>query len=394
MKKFMRKAVAMVCVSAMAMGALTACGGSDAPADAGDGDEAAATFFVGGIGPVTGGAAIYGQSVRNGAEMAVEEINAAGGVNGMMFEFDYQDDEHDPEKAVNAYNTLKDKGMKMLMGTVTSNPCIAVADYTKADNMFQLTPSGSAVAAAPYDNTFRLCFTDPAQGAASARYIGENGVATKVAAIYDSSDAYSSGIYESFVAEAANQGLEIVTAQAFTADSKTDFSVQLQKIQESAPELVFLPIYYQEAALIVKQASTANMEMTFFGCDGLDGIIPQLGDDVALADGVMLLTPFVADAADEMTQTFVATYQEKYDMVPTQFAADGYDCMYALAAAMEQGNVTADMEVSEICEIMKVAMTEVTVDGLTGTMTWTADGECDKTPKAMVVKDGAYTAAQ
>ena len=396
MKKTFRKLVAFACVSAMAV-SLAACGGNDAPATddtAGDDAVTAGSILIGGIGPATGGAAIYGTSVRDGALMAIDEINAAGGVNGMTLAFDFQDDEHDPEKAVNAYNTLKDKGMKVLIGTVTSNPCIAVAEYTKADNMFQLTPSGSAVASAPYENTFRLCFTDPAQGGASARYIGESGIAKKVAAIYDSSDAYSTGIYESFVAEAANQGLEVVAAEAFTADSKTDFSVQLQKIQAADPELVFLPIYYQEAALILKQANTAGMTAKFFGCDGLDGIIDQLGTDVALANGLMLLTPFVADAKDELTQNFVATYNEKYNTTPTQFSADGYDCVYAIAAAMEKGGVTAEMDASEICEILKVSMTEVEVVGLTGTMTWGADGECDKAPKAMIVQDGVYTAAE
>ncbi|MDD3796229.1 MAG: ABC transporter substrate-binding protein [Lachnospiraceae bacterium] len=351
------------------------------------------TFKIGGIGPISGGAAIYGQAVMNASQMAVDEINAAGGINGYQVEFSFQDDEHDAEKSVNAYNTLKDWGMQMLLGTVTSTPCIAVSAETANDNMFQLTPSGSAVESIAPENAFRVCFSDPAQGTKSAQYIGENALATKVAVIYNSSDVYSSGIYNNFATEAANQGFELVSAEAFTEDSKTDFSVQLQKAKDAGADLVFLPIYYTEASLILTQAAGMDYAPTFFGCDGLDGILTVEGFDTALAEGVMLLTPFAADASDEMTQNFVTAYKEAYTDVPNQFAADAYDGMYAIKAAAEKAGVTPDMEVSDICEAMKTAMTEITIDGLTGTgMTWTADGEPNKAPKAVVIKDGAYTA--
>jgi len=235
MKKKLKKvfAFAVACVMAMSV---AACGGSSDNAgtqnsDNGSGTEGG-TFLIGGIGPLTGGAAVYGEAVRNGAQIAIDEINTAGGVNGMTLAMNFQDDEHDAEKAVNAYNTLKDRGMKVLMGTVTSDPCIAVVEKTAEDNMFQITPSGSAMDCIRYDNAFRVCFNDPEQGAASAQYIGESGLAEKVAIIYDSSDTYSSGIYETFVMEAANQGFEIVETQAFTADSKTDFSVHYKKFKK------------------------------------------------------------------------------------------------------------------------------------------------------------------
>jgi branched-chain amino acid transport system substrate-binding protein len=351
------------------------------------------TLLIGGIGPLTGGAAVYGQAVKNGAELAIQEINEAGGVNGIKLAIDFQDDEHDPEKAVNAYNTLKDGEIKLLMGTVTSNPCIAVAEKAKEDNMFMLTPSGSAVKCTQYDNAFRICFNDPSQGNRSAQYIAENNLATKVAVIYDSSDAYSSGIYENFAAEAAARNIEIVEAQAFTSDSNTDFSVQIQKIQEAAPELVFLPIYYEEAALILKQADTAGLKVKFFGCDGLDGVVDQLGDDVALAEGVMLLTPFVTDE-NEASKAFTEAYKAAYDnQTPNQFAADAYDAIYTIKAALEKAGVTdPSISVHDLCEKLKAAMTEITVEGLTGTMTWTADGECSKEPKAMKIENGEYTA--
>ena len=375
MKKFV-KVVSLACASAMLL-STTAFADGDA-------------FKVGGIGPVTGGAAVYGQAVKNATELAVNEINALGGV---QFEFQFEDDEHDAEKSVNAYNSLKDWGMQMLLGTVTSAPCIAVAAETANDNMFQLTPSGSAVECVQNPNAFRVCFSDPNQGTASAQYIGENKIATKIGVIYDSSDVYSSGIYEKFAAEAANQGLEIVSAEAFTADSKTDFTVQLQKAKDAGAELVFLPIYYTEASLILTQANGMGFAPMFFGCDGLDGLLNVEGFDTSLAEGVMLLTPFAADADDELTQKFVAAYKEAYGDTPNQFAADAYDGMYAIKAAIEKSGVTPDMSVSDICDAMEVVMTEITLDGLTGEgMTWTADGEPNKAPKAVKITDGAYAA--
>ena len=218
----MKKAVSIFLVLAMAVGCFAGCGSKEAKKDA---DK----FYIGGIGPTTGDAAIYGTAVMNGAQIAVDEINKAGGVNGKQIEFNFQDDQSDAEKSVNAYNTLKERGKQMLDGTVTSTPCTAVVEETHADNMFQLTPSATAVESIQYDNAFRMCFSDPSQGTVSADYIAENGLATKVAVIYDSSDTYSTGIYQNFASEAEAKGLDIVAAEAFTKDSNTDFSVQIQK---------------------------------------------------------------------------------------------------------------------------------------------------------------------
>lgn len=383
------KRFAAVFMVVVMMFSMAACG-----SDSGSGEEGgAAEFVIGGIGPTTGAAATYGEAVKNGAELAVAEINAAGGINGVPVRFEWQDDEHDAEKAVNAYNTLKDKGIQMLMGTVTSAPCTAVVAKTAEDNMFQLTPSGSAVDSIKGDHAFRVCFSDPNQGVGSADYMAENFAGKDVAVIYNASDVYSSGIYEKFAAQAAAVGVNIVETQAFTKDSATDFTVQIGKIKEAGAEIVFLPIYYQEAALILTQSEKAGLDVQFFGCDGLDGVIGQLGDDAALAEGVMLLTPFAADAQDEKTQTFTAAYKAAYnDAVPNQFAADAYDAMYIIKAAAEKAGITPDMSVSDICEAMKPAMTQITVDGVTGEMTWSADGEPTKSPKAMVIKNGAYAA--
>lgn len=385
MKK-MRKVLSLLVVLGMAVASLSACG-----TKASGGDK----FIIGGIGPVTGGAAVYGQSVKNGAEIAVKEINAAGGINGKQIEFKFEDDEADPEKVVNAYNTLKDAGMQILMGTVTSGACATVIEKTNADGMFQLTPSASSTDVLALGNVFQVCFTDPNQGIASAQYIGSKGLATKVAVIYDSSDIYSSGLYEKFYQEAANQNFEIVASEAFTADSNKDFSVQLQKAKDAGAELVFLPIYYTEASLILTQAAALDFKPIFFGCDGLDGILAVENFDTSLAEGVMLLTPFAADATDERTVNFVKSYKSTYNDTPNQFAADGYDAIYIIKAAAEKSGATPDKSVADLGAALKGAMTQISVDGLTGAgMTWAATGEVNKAPQAIVIQDGAYVSVQ
>ena len=398
------KRVVSLGLAAVMTASLAACGSSSsgtttAAADAAEntaaaegGDSVSAeggSFKIGVIGPLTGDNAAYGLAVQHGAELAAKEINEAGGINGASIELQAQDDEADPEKSINAYNTLKDWGMQMLVGTTTSGSCIAVAAETYNDNMFQITPSGSAVECVENPNVFRVCFSDPDQGTASAQYIGEHQLATKVAIIYDSSSVYSDGIRENFVAEAANQGIEIVASEAFTADSKTDFSVQLDKAKEAGAELVFLPIYYQEASIILKQAADKDFSPIFFGCDGMDGILTVENFDVSLAEGLMLLTPFSADAED--AQDFTAAYTEAYGETPNQFAADSYDAVYAIKAAAEKAGITPDMSASDICDAIVPAMTQITIDGLTGTgMTWNEAGEPEKAPKAVKIVNGAY----
>jgi branched-chain amino acid transport system substrate-binding protein len=352
-------------------------------------------FYIGGIGPLTEGAAVYGTHVNWGAQIAVDEINAAGGIGGKLIEFKFEDDVHNPEKAVNAYNSLKDWGMQLLMGTVTTKPCIAVAKETYEDNMFQLTPSGSSPDCIVYDNAFQVCFADPNQGSASAKYIGDNSLASKIAVIYNSSDSYSSGIYETFVKEAESQAFEIVAAEAFTDDNKTDFSVQLQKAKDSGAELVFLPIYAQEASLLLAQAASRDFAPIFFGCDGLDGILTIENFDTSLAEGIMLLTPFAADATDERTKNFVKKFTDAHKDTPNQFAADAYDAIYIIKAAIEKAGVTTDMSVSDMCDKIAKAMTEISVDGLTGAgMTWEATGEVNKAPMAVVITNGVYVSAE
>ena len=352
---------------------------SGSTAESGSTGGEGGTLKIGGIGPLTGDNAEYGEAVQNGAQLAVDEINADGGIGGMTVEFSMEDDESDEEKAVNAYNSLKDWGMQMLLGTVTSTPCISVVAETADDNMFQLTPSGTAVEClGDAGNAFRVCFSDPAQGTASADYISENSLGTKIGIIYDSSDTYSSGIYEAFKAEAESKGLSIVAEEAFTKDSNSDFSVQLQKCSDAGADLLFLPIYYQQASLILQQANNIGYAPTYFGVDGMDGILNVQNFDTSLAEGVMLLTPFAASSQDENIKSFVAAYEDAYGETPIQFAADAYDGIYAIKMAAEKAGITADMSVSDICDAMKTAMTEIELDGVTGTITWTEDGEPDK----------------
>ena len=397
-----------------AAGILAGCSGegdasTGSGSSAGSSSASGAAFKIGGIGPTTGDAAIYGNGVRIGAQIAIDEINAEGG--DIQFDYNFQDDENDAERSVNAYNNLKDWGMQILMGTVTTTPCVAVSSETNADNMFQITPSGSStdviggqpdadgnISTPRKENVFQMCFTDPNQGAASAQYISEQGLGTKIAIIYNNSDTYSTGIYQSFLTEAADLGLEVVAEEAFTNDSATDFSVQLNSARDAGADLVFLPIYYTPISLILTQASQMGYAPKWFGVDGMDGLLTVKGFDTSLAEGAMLLTPFVATAEDEATKSFVEKYQSADygdGETPNQFAADAYDCIYALRDALEQAGVTADMDYSDICDALVETFTssDFSFTGLTTAgeaATWSDTGEISKQPMGMVIQEGVY----
>ncbi len=336
---------------------------------------------IGGIGPLTGSNASYGISVQQGGQLAVDEINAAGGINGMQIRYLFEDDESDAEKAISAYNKLMDDGMQVLMGTVTSDPCIAVTDESSRDGILQITPSGSAEACTQYDNCFRICFTDPLQGRSMANYMYEEGL-RKVAIIYDVASDYSSGIYEAFVDEFEALGGEIVAAESFTSGD-VDFKTQLTKIKATDAEALFLPIYYTEVAYIVNQAVNVGLELPYYGCDGWDGVINQLEGDTTNIEGAIYLTPFVANSEDEIVKNFVANYREAFGAEPDQFAADAYDAIYTIKAAIEQaGSMDNDAIIA--------AMTEITVSGVTGEMTFSEDGEPNKAARVAVIQDGQY----
>lgn len=391
----MKKTLSMLLAGAMLAAALTGCGssastGSDSADSSTDSSASGAAFKLGGTGPLTGAAAIYGNAAKNGAQIAVDEINAEGG--DIQFELNYQDDEHDAEKAVNAYNTLKDWGMQLSLGSVTSKPCEATAAENYADRIFALTPSASSVAVTEgKDNVFQMCFMDPNQGTASAQYIAEQKLGTKIAIIWKNDDVYSTGIHDKFVEEAKTKGLEVVSDKTFTDASANDFSVQLNDAKSKGADLVFLPMYYQPASLILTQANAMGYAPKFFGVDGMDGILTMENFDPKLAEGVMLLTPFNADATDEKTANFVKKYKEQFGETPNQFAADAYDCVYAYKQALENAGATPDMSAEDLCDKMIEQFTSMTFDGLTGEgMTWDSTGAVSKSPKGMVIENGAY----
>ena len=388
----MKKVLATLMAALMVAAMFTGCSSSK-PATETTAAAAAATagtVKIGMSGPLTGGASAYGLAVKAGMEVAVEEINAKG---GLQIEFNAQDDEADGEKAVSAYNVLKDWGMQVMAGQVTTGAALQVAGETVEDNMFNLTPSASAeTLALSGANIFQMCFTDPNQGASAAELVSTKALGTKVGVIYDSSDDYSSGLYKGFSDKAAELGLEIVATTSFTADNKADLSTQVTQCQDAGADLVFLPIYYTEAAQILSYANKIGYAPKFFGCDGMDGILTVEGFDTSLAEGLALMTPFDANASDEATQSFVAKFKEKMDgLVPNQFAADGYDVIYALYNAMTAAGITGSESASEICTALEAQFATMTIDGLTGTgMHWDENGMISKAPAAVVIENGVY----
>ena len=382
MKKLTRLAALLLAVSLLMVACLTGCGGAEENPDA---------FKIGGTGPLTGGAAIYGNAVYNGAKIAVDEINAQGGI---QFNLKYEDDAHDAEKAVNAYNALKDWGVQLSLGSVTSKPAEATSVYNHNDRIFALTPSASSTKTVEgKDNVYQMCFMDPNQGTASAQYINDKKLGTKVAVIYKSDEDYSKGIYDTFKTKAAELGLNIVSETSFATGNDTDFSVQLKDAQSKGADIVFLPMYYQPASLILAQAKAMNYTPKWFGVDGMDGILTMEGFDAKLAEGVMLLTPFNADSQDAKTVAFVNKYKELYNEVPNQFAADAYDCIYAYKQALDAAGYTSakDLKAEDLCAAMIKQFSSMTFNGLTGSnMTWQTTGAVSKSPKGMVIQNGAY----
>ena len=390
MKKFFALLMAVMMVVSLFAGC-----GSSAPAETKAPEAAApeasapATIKVGTSGPLTNDYAVYGKAVEYGLTLAFEEINALG---GLQFEFRCEDDEADGEMAVNAYNTLMDWGMQIFAGAVTSGSAAAAAAECAADRVFMLTPSASdASVITAGDNVFQICFTDPNQGIGSADFIFSHALGEKIGIIYDSSNPYSLGIYNKFVEQANNIGLTIVAEEAFTADNKADLTTQVTKCKEAGADLVFLPIYAAEAAQVLTCADKIGYDVPFFGCDGLDGILATEGFDPALAEGVMLLTPFDASSSDEKVQAFVKNYTAKFGIAPNQFAADAYDVAYAIYAACTNAGVTGDMSAADICEAMIEQFTTMSFDGITGQgMTWGEDGAVSKMPMAVRIENGVY----
>lgn len=373
MKKFLCMMMAVLMVLAMA-----ACGGE--PANNGGNDTPdATTVKIGGIGPLTGAYANYGLSEKNGAELAVKEINEAGGIAGKQIELSYQDSQGESESAVNAYGKLMDWGMEVSLGCVLSGENASVVAAARDDDVLLITPSGSADKCIDgNDKAFRVCFYDSYQGAAAAQYIKDNNMVDTVGILYQSDNDYSVGLYNAFVAKCGELGITIAETQTFTSSTNTDFSTQVSALVSSGVKLVFIPLYAEEASTFLTQAHGKFADdVYFFGADGLDGILGKVEQDTSLANNVLMLTPFAADNPAENVQSFVKKYQEAYGATPDQFAADAYDAIYVIKAAVEKAGSTSGAALAS-------ALTSLTVEGVTGVMTWTADGNTNKPASAIL----------
>lgn len=380
MKKFLCMMMAVLMVLAMA-----ACGGE--PANNGGNDTPdATTVKIGGIGPLTGAYANYGLSEKNGAELAVKEINEAGGIAGKQIELSYQDSQGESESAVNAYGKLMDWGMEVSLGCVLSGENASVVAAARDDDVLLITPSGSADKCIDgNDKAFRVCFYDSYQGATAAQYIKDNNMVDTVGILYQSDNDYSVGLYNAFVAKCGELGITIAETQTFTSSTNTDFSTQVSALVSSGVKLVFIPLYAEEASTFLTQAHGKFADdVYFFGADGLDGILGKVEQDTSLANNVLMLTPFAADNPAENVQSFVKKYQEAYGATPDQFAADAYDAIYAIKAAVEKAGSTSGAALAS-------ALTSLTVEGVTGTMTWGSDGNTNKPDSAILYYDGVGT---
>lgn len=379
----MKKSLRILALALVAMMVATAL--------AGCGDDLSGKFIFGGIGPLTGTASTYGQSVRNGAQIAVDEINAAGGINGVQIALLFEDDEADGAKSVPAYETLMDKGMNVLIGAVTSGASVALNDAVGKDGILQITPSASQLEAANQNpNAFRVCFTDPLQGVAMADYAYKTLGYKKAAVIHNQDDDYSNGMYKAFVEEFEKLGGKISEDVSFAKDA-SDFSAQMTKIAASDAEFLFMPIYAEKAAQIIITANEKGVNLPLLGGDGLDGILEYLtGDNAKLCEGLTYLTPFVSTDSNEKVQAFTKTYTDKYGKAPDQFAADAYDAVYLAAKALEKTGCTDPKALDNAAAVS--AMNGLELDGLTGKMVFDATGEPNKGAKVAKIVNGTYVA--
>ncbi len=377
----MKKIIILMLVAMMCLSFLCSC--SDEKIEPG-------VIGIGGIGPLSGDTSVYGTAVKNGAQLAVDEINAMGGI---QFALNFKDDKNSPAVSVKSYDKLREWGMHILLGAATTEPCLRVVDLADEHRIFTVTPSASSPGVTEgHDNVFRVAYNDNAQGKAAASYIAANALAQKIAIICKSDDTYSNGVCAAFRAEADRLELEIVAESSFK-DGKHDFKENITEAMEAGADLLFCPVYYEPAAEIITAAAELEYSPIFFGTDGLDGLFSVEGFNKELAEGVHLLSPIPADFTNDKTRQFMEEYQSSYGVLPNQFAADAYDAVYAIYEAAVHAGVTADMTAEEMCPLLSTAMTEITLDGITGSgnsLTWDATGEVQKAPVVVVIQNGMY----
>lgn len=369
-----------------AMSILAGCSSNGGDSGSASGD---ASFKIGTIGPLTGANASYGKSVTQGVELGCKDFST----KELPLASKAEDDQADGEKAVNAFNTLLDWGMQALVGPTTTGASVAVAAECGNDpKTFMITPSASSEDVTDgKDCVFQVCFTDPNQGVNAAKFLAQKYADEKFVLFYNSGDAYSSGIADSFKVQAAESKLEIVDEETFKDDSATSFTNQLTKAKQAGATMIFAPIYYTPASVLLKNAKDMGYDMTLMGTDGMDGLLSVEGFDTSLAEGVLLMTPFSAD--DEKNADFVKAYKDAYDETPNQFAADAYDCVHAIAEAIDRAGIDISADGADIAGDLAKAMRKIKIEGLTGELTWNDEGQVEKPATAYVIQDGKYIAA-
>ena len=321
MKNFAKKALVVLFVVMIAGMMFTGCS-----------KKTSDTIKIGGIFPLSGSVAVYGTECRNGVEMAINEINAAGGVNGKMLELIAEDDEGSPEKSVNAYKKLVTKdNCSIIIGSLTSGCTAAISSLAQAQKVLLIAPAATQTDITEAgDYVFRACFIDPFQGTVGGKFALEDLGAKNAAVLYDVQNDYSIGLYENFKIAFEQGGGKVVAAESYSTGDK-DFNAQLTKIKTTNPDVVYLPDYYGTVALIAKQLRAQGINAPIVGADGWDGIIDNAGDEVLNG---FYSNHYAADSTDGKVVTFVNSYKGKYGSTPVSFAALGYDCVYLLKDAM------------------------------------------------------------
>jgi len=350
-------------------------------------------YVIGVSGPLTGGAAVYGTAVKNSAQMAVDEINAAGGLNGIKFKLVVTDDTHDATKVATNYSSMLEQGMQVSLGTVTTGPGLEFTNLSAEDNVFFLTPSASGDKIPKNDNGFQMCFADGNQGGVAANYVNENYKGQTIGIFYKSDDAYSNGIYEQFK-DNLDESIKTVEA-VFTDANATDFSAQISELKDCT--FIFMPIYYTPASIFMTQAKDqVAADAVYYGCDGFDGIESAEGFDItAIPQEVTMLSHFNSKATEGAAAEFVKKYTEKYGAETlNQFGASAYDCVYAIYNAMKEAidegkKIPVTISASDLSNILKAKFKGgFTFSGVTGEeITWESNGYVKKDAVKYVIKE-------
>lgn len=364
------------------LGAFSGCSNTGDGGSASGGSDSD-TIRIGGLAPLTGDAASYGVAVNNAIQMAVEDINANGGIDGKQIEYIYYDEKGDTTEATNAYNKLvQDDKVVAIIGDVTTKPTLAVAQTSQQDNIPIITATATAAEVTlTGPNIFRACFTDPFQGELMASYASEKLGATKVAVLSDMADDYSSGIAEAFVAKAEELGMQVVADEKYQ-DGDVDFKSQLTNIKSQNPDVLFLPVYYEDLRLISAQAKEVGVTAQLCGADGWDSVLTDNFDSSVLNGGVFC-SQYSTESTDERVQNFISAYKEKYEMDPNMFAVLAYDATNMMAQAISDAGSTDSQAIID-------AMAALEYDGLTGHMTFDEDRNPQKSAVIVSIQDNAY----